>query len=126
MMRMDEDLYKVRNRETLRLLDMGMEITRATKHEPIDFSILSGQELRDATDDRSGSKFLREWTLRRLVNWLEVQVRGQGWRFPPGVRTRLRVRLAQPVGYVAGKLVQTITVTASGRWVHAYPDKDEL
>ena len=125
-MGMAEDLYKVRNRETLRTLDSAMEITRATKHEAIDFSLLNGQELRNATDDRSGSKFLREWTLLRLVDWLEAQIRAQGWQFPPGVRTRVSVYLAQPIGYVAGELVRTITITASGRWVHAYPDKDEL
>lgn len=120
----NEDLYKVLNRQTLRRLDSGMEITRATKHEPIDFDSLTKQELRSYTDDRSGSKFLAEWSLPRVTNWIEAQIRQQGWRFPPGARTRIRVRLHEPVGYVAGELVHTITIMASGRWVHAYPDED--
>ena len=44
------DLSGVRNRESLRRLDTGMEITRATKHEPIDFDSLSKQELKSRTD----------------------------------------------------------------------------
>ncbi len=71
---MPEDLRKVRNREPLKRLDSGMEITRATKHEPIDIAHLSPVELRQQTDDRHGSKFLTDWTLERLVQWLEAQI----------------------------------------------------
>jgi len=117
------DLYKVRNRETLRRLDTGMEIVRATKHEPIDFDALSRAELFGKTTPRNGSKFLAEWTLERLVNWTEEQIRVHDWRFPPGVQERIRIALDRPVGYAAGKLVSTITVMASGRWVHVFPDE---
>ncbi|HSZ57253.1 MAG TPA: hypothetical protein VK797_16420 [Tepidisphaeraceae bacterium] len=119
------DLYKVRNRETLRRLDTGMEITRATKHEPIAFDSLSNEELRDCTDSRSGSKFLAEWTLAQLTDWTEQQVRLRGWRFPPGVQAAVRFQMPRPVGYVKGKLVRTITIFASGRYVHAFPDEDQ-
>ena len=118
------DLYKVRNRETLRRLDTGMEITRATKHEPIDFGSLTNKELRECTDRRSGSKFLPEWTLLRLTDWIEQEIRRRPWRFPPGVQARVRVHLPAPVGYVNGNLVRTITIFASGRYVHAFPDED--
>jgi hypothetical protein len=118
------DLSRVRNRETLRRLDTGMEITRATKHEPIDIDSLSKQELKSRTDARSGSKFLPEWTLPRLTDWTEQQVRALGWRFPPGIQARVRVQLPTPVGYVNGDLVRTITIFASGRYVHAFPDED--
>lgn len=119
------DLRKVRNRETLRRLDNGMEIVRATKHEPIDFESLSRQELTRLTDSQNGSKFLGEWSLERLTDWLEARVREQGWRFPPGVQGRVRVRMGQQVGFVRGRLVHTVTILASGRWVHAYPDEDQ-
>lgn len=29
------------------------------------------------------------------------------------------------IGYVEGQVVRTITITVSGRWVYAYPDKDQ-
>jgi hypothetical protein len=100
-----------------------MEIVRTTKREPIDFASLSRAELVAATNPRNGSKFLSEWSLERLVNWTEAQIRLQNWRFPPGVQARIRVQLDRPVGYSGGKLVSTITVMASGRWVHAFPDE---
>lgn len=121
----EADLRSVGNRQTLRRLDSGMEITRATKHEPIEFAALTREQLRTQTDDRNGSKFLADWTLNRLVDWLADEVTRRGWRFPPGVRERVSVRLDSPVGYVRGQLVRTITITASGRWVHAYPDEDQ-
>jgi hypothetical protein len=121
---MGEDLRGVGNRRTLRRLASGMEITRAVKHEPIAFDRLTASQLTRLTDDRHGSKFLPEWTMARLVDWLEQQIELQDWRFPPGVRARVHVRLDDPVGYVRGRLVHTITITASGRWVHAYPDED--
>lgn len=121
---MNGDYYKVRNRETLRKLESGIEITRAVKHEPIDFAALTASELEEATNDRNGSKFLASWPLQRVVDWTTEQVAANGWRFPPGARMHVRARLAQPVGYVFGQLVHTITVRISGRWVHAYPDED--
>jgi hypothetical protein len=118
------DYYKVRNRETLKRLDCGMEITRAVKHEPIDSGGLSRGELIELTNDRNGSKFLAEWQLPALVDWLEQQILALGWRFPPGAQTRVHVPMDRDVGYVSGRLVRTITIMVSGRWVHAYPDND--
>src|SRR5437016_4967053 len=100
---MNGDCYKVRNRETLRRLENGIEVTRAVKHEPIDYASLDAEKLEEATDDRNGSKFLPSWTLQRIVDWTAEQVAANGWRFPPGARTRIRVRLAEPVGYVRGR-----------------------
>ncbi len=122
---MDSQYYRrVGNRQTLKRLDSGMEITRATKHEPIDLEVISNEELRVLTDDRNGSKFLAEWTLETYVDWLELQIERLAWRFPPGVQKRVSIRVNRPVGYVLGKIVHTVTITASGRWVHAYPDED--
>ena len=123
---MNGDYYRTRNRETLLTLDNGMEITRATKHEPTDFDALSRTDLERLTDDYNGSKFLPSWPIGRVVEWTAAQIRVQGWRFPPGVQARVHVALDEPVGYVHGKLVSTIAVLASGRWVHAYPDEDRL
>lgn len=120
----EAEFRQVGNRQTLRRTASGMEITRATKHEPIDFNRLGRSELIRLTDDVHGSKFLPAWTLERLVDWTEQQIIRHGWGFPPGARTKVHVRLDEPVGYVRGKQVRTITVMASGRWVHAYPDED--
>ena len=108
----NEDFYKARNRGTLKKLASGMEVTRATKHEPIDFDVLSAEELRNSTNDRSGRKFLAEWTLPKIVEFLEEQATSNGWKLPPGARTRVRVPMNRKIGYV------------SGRWIHAYPDED--
>jgi|SRR5665213_520255 len=127
----DKLLRAVRDRETLwRIPATGMEICRAMKHEPIDFDSLDRDELASHTDDRNGSKFLSRWTLRRLVLWSVEQSEvidprtGRPWRFPPGAKSRVKVRLAEPVGYVRGELVHTITMVARGRYIHAYPDED--
>lgn len=122
---METDDYRlVGNGQTLKRVDGGMEITRATKHEPIDFHSLSTDDLRRLTNDRDGSKFMAAWTLDAYVTWLEGQISQRNWRFPPGVKERVSVRFQQPVGYVLGQPVHTVTITASGRWVHAYPDED--
>lgn len=119
------DLYKVGNRQSLRRLPTGMEITRATKHEPIDFGELDSPELKRLTDAVNGSKFLASWPLERVTDWLKEQIGRQNWTFPPGARQRIHVRLNEPVGYVHGRIVSTITILVSGRWVHCYPDKDQ-
>jgi hypothetical protein len=121
---MSADYYKVRNRETLCRLESGMEITRATKHEPIDFDGLSKRELERLTNDYNGSKFLPTWPLERVVEWTAEQIDKSGWRFPPGAQERVQVDVREPVGYVDGRLVSTVTVMVSGRWVHAFPDED--
>jgi hypothetical protein len=117
--------YKVLNRQTIKRLDSGMEITRAKKHEPVDSTKLTNDELRRQTDKVSGSKFSPVWSLPEIVSWLETQIEERGWRFPPGVQGKYRVQMNGWVGYVDGKPVNTITIMVSGRWVHAYPDKDQ-
>jgi hypothetical protein len=75
---MNGDYYGVRNRETLRRLGSGMEITRATKHEPVDFDSLKKKELERLTDDVNGSKFLAAWPLPRVVDWIADRVAEHG------------------------------------------------
>jgi hypothetical protein len=101
-----------------------MVITRAKKHEPISFGGLSSKELARATDATNGSKFSAEWTLEVLTERLTDQVDALGWTFPPGANARVRVVFERPIGVSAGVPVRTITILASGRYVHAYPDKD--
>ncbi len=91
----------------LRTHSGGLIIIRRFKHEwnpaleglPVD-------RLARMTDKVYGSKFLRSWSLNRLVDWIEEQVERREW--PPGTGQKLDVRLPEPVGLVAGGLVHTI------------------
>ena len=95
------------------------------KHEPIATDHLSQARLEQLTDPTNGSKFLATWPLTRVTDWVEQEVRRRGWRYPPGVRDRVKVRLGEPVGYVRGQIVRTITMHMDDRYVHAYPDEDD-
>ena len=118
------NLHLVRDRETLVRLDSGVEIIRAMKHEPISFQGRNKAEVRQLTDKINGSKFAASWTLERYTDWLAAFAAQQGWRFPPSLRARVRVRLNEEAGVADGEISHTIEIVAQGRYVHGYPVPD--
>ncbi|HEY3245234.1 MAG TPA: hypothetical protein VGM03_17975 [Phycisphaerae bacterium] len=91
-----QDLSAIPNREPLRRLASGLEIARARKHEPIDFSRLNRNQIERLTDKRFGSKFLPEWTLERLTDWIQEQVELQHWTPQSGRASISTLRFQNP------------------------------
>ena len=109
----------------LRVLPGGLTIVRYVKHEwtpSLDEAL--PRRLVRATDKINGSKFLPAWTLDRVVDWMADQIQRAGWTLQPGARYKMDVRLMEPVGLAAGRLVHTIRIVSDGRYAHAYPVQD--
>jgi hypothetical protein len=102
-----------------------MEITRAIKHEPITLDGLTEAQIVRRTGRVAGSKFAASWTLPVVTAWLRSQIEARGWTCPPGHHERVRAGFDATVGISEGVAVSTITILVSGRYVHAYPDRDE-
>ena len=116
-----DDPAGIRDGETLRRLDSGLEIQRRLKHEPVDFSSWSPAELEEKTDERHGSKFLPEWSLQRVTNWTAQAVADAGWTLRPGIKRSAIFQFEAPVGIVRGRRSYKIKIVSDGRYVHAYP-----
>jgi hypothetical protein len=116
------DLTRIPDRGELRRLASGLIITRARKHEPIRIEDLSADELKRVTDKIRGSKFMSDWTLTRVTDWIQEQIESEP--IPLGEAAVRKVKFESPVGYSDGKKVYTITIRSDGRYVHAYPDRD--
>ncbi len=117
-----ESLRRVSDGHPLKILANGLVIIRRKKHEPIDMTGLSRQDIVDWTSKRSGSKFSSDWTLVRCVQWIEDQVTALGWTPETGPVTTTVV-FEQTVGISAGKNACTIRLRSDGRYVHAYPEE---
>lgn len=124
MAKNSQNLYAVRDRETLVRLDSGVEIIRAMKHEPVSFQGKSDAQIVRLTNKINGSKFAHDWTLEQYVQWLSAVSQQQGWQFPPSLHHRIQLPLTAAVGVADGKPSHTIEVVAQGRYVHAYPVPD--
>ena len=74
-----EDLAGVPDGETLRRLPSGLEIVRRRKHEPVDFEGRSRNDQARLTDKRFGSKFLQEWNLAWVTDWIADQIVSLEW-----------------------------------------------
>jgi hypothetical protein len=109
---------------TLMTLPSGLQIVRRRKHEPVDFAELDYPDLVRLSDPRHGSKFLDDWGLERLTQWIAAEVRAAGWRLEPAVSRTMERRFKSPVGVCEGKKVYTIRIVCDGRYVHAYPIMD--
>jgi len=117
-----EDLTASPDGATLRHLASGLEIVRRRKHEPVDLSGLTRDQLRQNTDKRAGSKFTSDWSLEKLVVWVGEQVERLGWA--PGTARSSDITLDSPVGHFVGKESRTIRIISDGRYVHAFPVED--
>jgi hypothetical protein len=117
-----DDPAGVRDGETLRRLSSGLEIVRRRKHEPIDFEGLTRNERLRLTDKRFGSKFLPDWGIVRLTDWIADEIDTRKWT----ARTPLSVDvgLDRPVGIASGEETSTIRIMSDGRYVHAFPVED--
>ena len=120
-----KDLAGIPDGGTLQVLKSGLEVVRRTKHEPVDFAKLSRAELERRTDKRDGSKFLADWNLDRLVDWIENAAGELGWVAQPFEPDKHDFRFEVPVGYFRGKKVHTIRIVKDGRCIHAYPVEDQ-
>lgn len=118
-----EDLAGLPDGSTLRTTDAGLEIVRRKKHEPIDLQGFGKKELKDQTDRKNGSKFLANWTLEVLVNWIDDELEVLKWS-EKDQDCCFDDKLTEVVGISNGKEVHTIRIVKSGRWVHAYPVED--
>lgn len=114
-----EDLAGISDGGTLRRLPTGLEIVRRQKHEPINLVTLPRSERVRLTGKRFGSKFLSEWGLERLTDWIASEVESRGWT--DGVSQQADVRFDGPVGVASGEPASTIRIMSDGRYVHAFP-----
>ena len=117
-----EDLAGVPDGETLRRLPSGLQIVRRQKHEPIDFESLTRNERVRLTDKRFGSKFLQDWGIVRLTNWIADEIDAQKWT--AGDTHSVDIAFDRPVGIVGGEEASTIRIISDGRYVHAFPVED--
>lgn len=117
-----EDLAGVPDAGILKKLESGLEIIRRRKHEPIELSKLTRDDLIRLTGKRFGSKFLPDWTIVRLTAWTAEVVESHGWK--TGAMQQLEVVLPESVGIVNGERVSTIRIICDGRHVHAFPIED--
>ena len=116
----DPLLARVPDGRMLRRLDNGLEIVRRRKHEPVGEEVALSQ-----SDKRAGSKFLPAWTLERVVDWIEQQLRQPKCPVQPGAPASHQVRLGELVGFCRGIKVHTIRIVSDGAYVHAYPVEDQ-
>jgi hypothetical protein len=116
------DLYSIRDGETLRRLDNGLEIVRREKHEwKASLENLQPEKLVTRTGKVWGSKFHADWTLPALVTWIEAVLVEEGWTLQPGQPSEADRLLDRNIGLVAGVPTRRIKVVCDGRYVHAYP-----
>jgi hypothetical protein len=115
------DLRSVEDAGRLAQLPNGLVLVRRMKHEwREELDRLDARKFSRETDSVRGSKFSREWTLKRYVEWVEAQILRLGWtRDTPG--TDVVVVLPSPVGWSRGRSVSKIRIELSSRFVHAYP-----
>lgn len=118
----EENLRAVPDGESLRTLANGLAIVRRMKHEPVDMTGLSRQEIVDRSSKRSGSKFSSDWNLARYMEWIETQIEELEWTAESGPVTATVV-FEEIVGISGGKNVRTIRLRSDGRYVHAYPEE---
>lgn len=119
----DEEIFRrVRDGEPLRSLASGLVIIRRRKHEPVDFSGLTKDDIVSRTSKRSGSKFLIDWTLTRYVAWIEAEINILGWTDDTGPATAV-VQFTERVGISRGSHVKRVRLRSDGRNVHAYPEE---
>jgi hypothetical protein len=114
---------KVRDREPLENLPGGLSIVRAMKHEAIELSSLTREELASRTGKRNGGKFSYGWALVDYVDWVTLVVSVLRWDAKTRP-TRHAFRLPEEVGLCRGRTVHTIEVVFDGRNIHAYPVED--
>jgi hypothetical protein len=120
----ERNYRRVANGEVLRRLDNGLMIVRRVKHEWTPrLARLKREALARETNTERGSKFVREWTLERCVEWLEARIDELGWNSSTG-RTEHTFEEPMPVGYSNGQAVSKIRVVVSSRGVHMYPVDD--
>ena len=102
-------------------LDSGLSIVRRRKHEwSPRLDQLEGNALTDYTSKVRGSKFAREWTLERQVQWVREQLQMLGWDAQTPAQDHT-VDVETPIGYSMGRGVTKIRIDLSSRCVHAYP-----
>lgn len=101
---------------------MGLQIVRRRKHEPIDFEGLARSERVRLTDKRFGSKFLRDWGIVRLTDWIAEEIDSRKWT--AGAPLSVDVAFERPVGIVSGEETSIIRIISDGRYVHAFPVED--
>ncbi|MBA3273501.1 MAG: hypothetical protein H0T11_06465 [Chthoniobacterales bacterium] len=120
----ESDYRTVPNGGVLATLNNGLVIVRRWKHEwtPM-VETLAGEVFTRYTDRKSGSKFNRQWTLSRYVDWLQDQVEALDWTDQSSPQDHT-VEMNQPVGYSKGEPVTKIRIELSSRSVHAYPVKE--
>jgi hypothetical protein len=114
-----DDLGGIPDGGTLRRLASGLEIVRRRKHEPIDLDSIAQRERERLTDKRFGSKFLADWNLVQLTDWITEEVESRGWAM--GASQLADVHFDDPVGVVSGEPGLTIRIISDGRYVHAFP-----
>jgi hypothetical protein len=117
-----DDLAGVPDGETLRRLESGLQIVRRRKHEPIDFEGLARNERVRLTDKRFGSKFLQDWGIVRLTDWIAEEIDSRNWTV--GTPLSVDVAFDRPVGIVSGEETAIIRIISDGRYVHAFPVED--
>src|SRR3954452_4619013 len=118
----EADLYSIRDGETLRVLEGGLEIIRREKHEwKPSLERPPWEKLAKRTGKVWGSKFYPAWTLPVLVEWIATVVAEEGWLLQPGQPTEADRLLNHDIGLVSGKPTRKIRVLCDGRYVHAYP-----
>lgn len=117
------DLGRTPDGGTLRRLPNGLEIVRRQKHEPIMLGAGSS-DIASRTDKKSGSKFVSQWGLDRVTNFLEKQLLAPGCPLKPLLPGAMTIRAGEPIGIVGGDSVQSVRIVSDGRYVHAYPVED--
>ena len=85
---------------------------------------MPAEKLALRTNKKWGSKFLPEWSVPQICDWIEEQVNAAGWTLTIQEPNPLDIHFTQDVGLVEGKRVRTIQIRSDGRNVHAYPIKD--
>jgi hypothetical protein len=115
---------KISDGGTLKTVEGGLQIIRRKKHEPINLEGLSREQRIRRTSKIYGSKFASAWNLVKYVEHIELRVKELKWTAATGAASD-RLHLAEPVGISNGVQVHTIRMISDGRFVHAYPDKDD-
>jgi hypothetical protein len=106
--------------------DSGLEIIRRRKHEWFAaLATLPPDKLMKMTNKVWGSKFLEAWSSRKTAEWVAGQITEAGWTRQRQEPHPLDITMPEVIGLADGERVRTIRIVSDGRYVHAYPIKDQ-
>jgi len=118
-------LRTVPDGECLYSMPNGIEIVRRRKHEPIDLSRSSPEEVERRTGKIMGSKFLLGTTLKRIVEMTVDVLSENGAQI--GDNTEYNTVYERTIGISRGKPVRGFRVLrcCNGKLAHGFPE-DEI